>query len=150
MTTTTQHVILNNGKQMPTLGIGTWRLDAREEVAHALVNAIDKCGYRHIDTASQYKNEHYIGDVLKTELNHVQREELFITTKLWPTNHSPHHVRQACERSLKLLQLEYLDLYLMYVVVCHCIIHCIHLISLINKSLAYCNETYKSGVGTII
>ena len=106
-------VTLNNGRTMPVLGLGTWRMDSREDVSKALVTAIDKCGYLHIDTAAQYKNEGFIGEVLNSELKHVERSKLFITSKLWPTNHRPENVRKACERSLKLLQTDYLDLFLM-------------------------------------
>jgi len=108
---------LNNGVQQPFLGLGTWEglnpETSAKEVADAIEVAID-AGYRHFDCASVYGNEKVIGQALKKAIDagKVKREELFITSKLWNTNHG--HVREACLQTLKDLQLDYLDMYLMH------------------------------------
>jgi len=103
-----------NGSQLPLLGLGTW-LSNKNEVYNAVFNAIG-IGYRHFDCASIYGNEAEIGralhDALKDGL--VKREDLFITSKLWNSDHSPERVEIALRKSLKDLQLEYLDLYLIH------------------------------------
>jgi diketogulonate reductase-like aldo/keto reductase len=109
-----QYITLNNGQRMPTIGLGTWRMNTREEVANALITAVDKYGYACIDTAQQYRNEALIGDVLANELKHIKRDQLFIISKVWNTNHAPEHVRQSCEQTLKNLRTHYLDLYLVH------------------------------------
>eukprot|EP00879_Flechtneria_rotunda_P011385 GHRR01011892.1.p1 GENE.GHRR01011892.1~~GHRR01011892.1.p1 ORF type:complete len:372 (+),score=117.85 GHRR01011892.1:953-2068(+) len=100
----------SNGRTIPLIGLGTWKSSPGQ--AHAAVSAAVRCGYRHIDCASIYGNEHEIGAAL-AELfaeGTVQREELFITTKLWNSDHN--NVEAACRRSLAALHLTYLDLYL--------------------------------------
>ncbi|CAI0375049.1 unnamed protein product [Linum tenue] len=105
-------VTLNNGLKMPIVGLGVWRMEGKE-IRDLILNAI-KIGYRHFDCAADYKNEAEVGEALaeafKTGL--VKREELFITTKLWNSDHG--HVLEACKDSLKKLQLDYLDLYLVH------------------------------------
>ncbi|KAK4512159.1 uncharacterized protein ATC70_013402 [Mucor velutinosus] len=101
---------LNTGANIPAIGLGTWR-SKPEEVYDAVKTAIE-AGYRHIDAAFVYGNEQQVGQAIKD--SNVPREELFITTKLWNTCHRPELVQAAFERSLKNLQLEYLDLYLMH------------------------------------
>ena len=103
-----------NGDSMPVLGLGTW-LSKPTEVYEAVVEAV-KTGYRHIDCAYIYKNEKEIGKALKYLFakNIVKREEMFITSKLWNNFHSPEQVEPAIRQSLKDLQLDYLDLYLIH------------------------------------
>ncbi|CAK9315937.1 unnamed protein product [Citrullus colocynthis] len=105
-------VTLNNGFQMPMMGLGFWRME-KEEIKDIIINAI-KIGYRHFDCAAAYKNEAEIGEAVAEALNSrlVKREELFITSKLWNSDHG--HVLEACKDSLKKLQLQYLDLYLVH------------------------------------
>ncbi|OIW05661.1 hypothetical protein TanjilG_23447 [Lupinus angustifolius] len=105
-------ITLNNGLKMPILGLGVWRMQG-QEIRDLILNSI-KLGYRHFDCAADYKNETEVGDALKEAFSSglVKREELFITTKLWNSDHG--HVIEACKDSLKKLQLDYLDLYLVH------------------------------------
>lgn len=103
---------LNTGTSIPALGLGTWQ-SAPGEVKKAVTHAIE-AGYRHIDCAFCYQNEGEVGEALKDVISRgiVKREELFITSKLWCTDHT--RVEEGLKRSLDLLGLEYLDLYLMH------------------------------------
>lgn len=102
-----------DGHNIPRFGLGTWKAD-KEEIQLALDAAID-IGYRHIDCAPIYENEKYIGDCLSSALKgKVNREELFITSKLWNSDHRAEHVREAFFRSLEDLKVGYLDLYLIH------------------------------------
>ena len=100
--------------RIPVLGSGTLIPGAAETMS-ATRNALE-AGFRHFDCAERYRNERAVGDVLRTELaaGHITREELFITTKLWNTNHRPERVAPAFEASLDRLGLDYLDLYLIH------------------------------------
>jgi alcohol dehydrogenase (NADP+) len=107
--------ILNNGLEMPVVGLGTFGSDrfGHDEVATAVKQAII-LGYRHIDCASVYGNEANIGKKL-SELwaeGQISREEVWITSKVWNDKHED--VINSCKQSLKDLQLEYLDLYLVH------------------------------------
>jgi alcohol dehydrogenase (NADP+) len=99
---------------MPALGLGTWRLPPEQTTATVRI-ALD-LGYRHIDAAAIYGNEAQIGAALKGAIDagNVQRQELWITSKLWNDCHQPEEVRPALERTLEDLGLEQLDLYLMH------------------------------------
>ena len=99
---------LQDGNVMPQLGLGVWQA-SNEEVITAIQKALE-VGYRSIDTAAAYKNEEGVGKALKNAS--VNREELFITTKLWNDDHK--RPREALLDSLKKLQLDYIDLYLMH------------------------------------
>ena len=105
---------LSTGMKIPALGLGTW-LSTKDEVYNAVIKAVE-VGYRHIDTACCYQNEAEIGRALKTcfERNLVKREDLFVTTKLWNTFHNPKDVRDATKKSLELLQLDYVDMFLIH------------------------------------
>ncbi|XP_043708357.1 NADP-dependent D-sorbitol-6-phosphate dehydrogenase-like [Telopea speciosissima] len=105
-------ITLNNGFKMPIIGLGVWRVEGKT-IKDLLTTAI-KIGYRHFDCAAEYKNETEVGEAFKEafQTGLVKREDLFITTKLWNSDHG--HVLEACKDSLKKLQLEYLDLYLVH------------------------------------
>jgi diketogulonate reductase-like aldo/keto reductase len=110
-----QVVKLSNGAEMPLLGLGTWK-SAPGQVRTAVEAALRSGLYKHIDCASIYANEHEVGDALKAVMDGgvVERKELFITSKLWNTDHAAAAVEKACKRSLKNLKLDYLDLYLIH------------------------------------
>ena len=100
---------LNTGGKIPALGFGTWQ-DADEQ-EDAVYEAL-KAGYRHIDTARIYGTEPAVAKGIKK--SGVPRSEIFITTKLWNNSHEPEEVEKAIDASLKDLETDYLDLYLMH------------------------------------
>jgi 2,5-diketo-D-gluconate reductase A len=103
-------VTLNNGVRMPQLGFGVFQVgndEARAAVATAL-----ECGYRSIDTAALYGNEHGVG--VAVSASGIPREELFVTTKLWNADQGAGRVLPAFERSIDKLGLDYVDLYLIH------------------------------------
>jgi len=110
MSVSSTTVTLNNGMEMPILGLGTWKSKSGE-VERAVEHAI-KSGYRHIDCAACYGNEVEVGAGIKA--GGVARSELFITSKLWNNKHHPEDVEAACKKSLADLGLDYLDLYLVH------------------------------------
>ena len=101
---------MNDGRSIPQLGFGTCRI-APAATAAAVATALDT-GYRHIDTATIYKNEAGVGQALAE--SGLPRAELFVTTKLWNTDQGYDTAIEAAERSLELLGLDYLDLYLIH------------------------------------
>lgn len=106
-----QYVKLNNGVKMPILGFGVFQVTDLGECERSVIDAIST-GYRLIDTAQSYGNEEAVGNAIKKA--GVAREELFITTKLWIQSNGYEGTRKAFESSLKKLQLDYLDLYLIH------------------------------------
>ncbi|NLO72142.1 MAG: aldo/keto reductase [Porphyromonadaceae bacterium] len=104
----------SNLDKIPLIGLGTW-LSRPNEVFDAVIEAID-VGYRHIDCAYIYKNEKEVGAALKYlfDFGIIQREQIFITSKLWNSFHRPEEVENAARKSIEDLQLDYLDLYLMH------------------------------------
>jgi alcohol dehydrogenase (NADP+) len=106
---------LNNGSgPMPALGFGTLIPDAAETIT-ATRGALE-AGFRHLDCAERYRNEREVGEALQAGMaaEGIAREDIFVTTKLWNTNHRPERVEPAFEASLNRLGLEYLDLYLIH------------------------------------
>lgn len=104
-------VTLNNGVKMPILGFGVFQIADQEECERSVRDAIE-VGYRLIDTAASYGNEKAVGRAIKN--SGVPREELFITTKLWVQDASYDRAKAAFDLSLKQLELDYLDLYLIH------------------------------------
>lgn len=105
------HVTLNNGVRMPVIGYGVFQIPDAAECERCVAEAIES-GYRLIDTAASYQNEEAVGRGLRA--SGVPREQLFVTTKLWVQDAGYERTRQAIDRSLKKLQLDYLDLYLIH------------------------------------
>ncbi|MEW6339137.1 MAG: aldo/keto reductase [Pseudomonadota bacterium] len=107
-------VLGHGGGRMPALGFGTLIPDAAT-TRRATTDAL-KAGYRHIDCAERYRNEREVGEALRIELaaGEIEREDIFVTTKLWNSNHRPERVEPAFEASLERLGLDYLDLYLIH------------------------------------
>lgn len=106
-----QKVVLNNGVEMPILGFGVFQITDTEECERSVYDAI-QAGYRLIDTAASYENETEVGNAIKQ--SGIAREELFVTTKLWIQDTGYENTKAAFGRSLKRLQLDYLDLYLIH------------------------------------
>jgi 2,5-diketo-D-gluconate reductase A len=106
-----QKIILNNGVEMPVLGFGVYQIEDQTECEQSVYDAI-MAGYRLIDTAAVYKNEEAVGRAVIR--SGIPREELFITTKLWVQDAGYENAKKAFEESLKRLQMDYLDLYLIH------------------------------------
>ncbi|HXX33988.1 MAG TPA: aldo/keto reductase [Thermodesulfobacteriota bacterium] len=107
-------ILLNNGSEIPALGFGTLIPDPTE--TKNAVKAALEVGFRQFDCAERYRNEKEVGEAMKEVLREgkIRREELFVGTKLWNNNHRPERVKPAFEASLKKLQLDYVDLYLIH------------------------------------
>ena len=101
---------LNNGTQIPCVGYGTFRTPA--DVAEKAVADAIKVGYRHIDTAAVYGNEEAVGKGIKD--SGIDREDLFVTSKLWNDNRGYESTKKAFQETLDRLQMDYLDLYLIH------------------------------------
>lgn len=102
---------LKNGYEIPCIGYGTWQVEDGDVAINAVKEAL-KRGYRHIDTAAVYGNEVSVGRAIKE--SGINREELFITSKVWNTERGYEKALAAFEESLKKLGLDYLDLYLIH------------------------------------
>ncbi len=102
---------LHNGVEMPYLGLGVYLADNNEEVVNAIHWALDE-GYRHIDTASIYRNEEGVG--LAIQNSHIPRKDIFVVSKVWNADQGYDTTIKAFEESLDRLQLDYLDLYLIH------------------------------------
>jgi diketogulonate reductase-like aldo/keto reductase len=102
---------LNNGVEMPYLGLGVFKSQEGDEVYNAVLAAIE-AGYKHIDTAAIYGNEVGVGRAIKD--SGIKREDIFITTKLWNEEMRKSNQYNAYEDSLKRLGVEYVDLYLIH------------------------------------
>ena len=103
-------VKLNNNYEMPIIGLGTWR--SKPDDAYKAVLTALNAGYRHIDTAQVYGNEEMIGKAIKD--SKVQREEIFLTTKVWNSDQGYEATLNAFNESIKRLGVEYVDLYLIH------------------------------------
>lgn len=108
------HAHLNSGYDIPLLGWGSFHASAEDSVA--AVQAAVKAGFRHVDTAKAYGNEEGIGSGFQQlfQEGSVTRQDLFVTSKLWNSDHAPSDVLPALQTSLSKLKLEYLDLYLIH------------------------------------
>jgi 2,5-diketo-D-gluconate reductase A len=106
-----QKVVLNNGVEMPILGFGVFQVTDLKECEKSVLEALET-GYRLIDTAASYENEEAVGNAIKR--SGIPREEIFVTTKLWLADAGDEKTEKAFERSIKKLQLDYLDLYLIH------------------------------------
>ena len=102
-----KNVVLNNGVEMPVLGFGVYQIADAEECERSVSEAL-RTGYRLIDTAAAYMNEEAVGGAIKS--SGVARGEVFVTTKLWIQDAGYESAKKAFERSLRRLQLDYLDL----------------------------------------
>ena len=109
-------MILRNGRDIPAIGFGTWNIPYGEVCEEAVFEAI-RAGYRHIDTAGAYGNERSVGLGVKAALREgiiKDRSDIFITSKLWNTNRSYNKAFKGFEKSMRNLDLEYIDLYLIH------------------------------------
>lgn len=106
-----QTVKLNNGVEMPILGFGVFQINDLAQCEQSVVDAI-QAGYRLIDTAASYLNEEAVGKAIRR--SGLPREEIFLTTKLWLQDTGYEKTKLAFERSLKRLDVDYLDLYLIH------------------------------------
>jgi D-xylose reductase len=99
---------------MPSVGLGFWKVETSD--AAELAVTASKIGYRHFDCASDYGNESQVGEGLERILKEsiCSRDDMWVTSKLWNTNHRPEHVKPALVRSLNDLRLDFLDLYLVH------------------------------------
>ncbi|MEL6139979.1 MAG: aldo/keto reductase [Bacteroidota bacterium] len=102
---------LNNGIEMPSVGLGVWRTEDGQQVITAIHHALE-VGYRHVDTAMIYKNENGVGEALQT--TNVPRDQVFLTTKVWNTDIRAGRAAQAIDESLTRLKTDYADLILLH------------------------------------
>lgn len=107
---------LRGGLKMPALGLGTYAPKENDEDVFNAVHAAVKIGYRHLDCAAIYRNERAVGSAIKKLIieGTIERDDLFITSKLWNTCHQPDLVRTSLKKSLDDLGIKYLDMYLIH------------------------------------
>ncbi|PFU81800.1 aldo/keto reductase [Bacillus cereus] len=107
--------VLNNGVEMPWFGLGVFKVEDGPELVEAVKSAV-KAGYRSIDTAAIYGNEKAVGEGIRAGIKEacISREDLFITSKVWNSDQGYETTLAAYEESLKKLELDYLDLYLVH------------------------------------
>lgn len=103
-----------SGARIPLVGLGTWKSEPGK--VRAAVEAALRCGYTHVDCAAIYDNEGEVGQALETVFAQTKltRPEVFVTSKLWNTEHATDRVEPAARKTLELLGLDYLDLYLIH------------------------------------
>jgi len=111
MKSVTDAYTLSNGVKIPCIGFGTWQVENGQQAVSSVLSAIE-LGYRHIDTAQGYGNEESVGEAVKK--SGVKREELFITSKLWNAEHGYERTLAAFEKTMRKLDMEYLDLFLIH------------------------------------
>lgn len=104
-------ITLNNGVQMPQIGLGVFRSAVGSECENAVRYALE-AGYRHIDTAAVYENEREVGKIVNSGI--VPRDEIFVTSKLWITNLNYEDAKKGFEETMETIGLDYLDLYLIH------------------------------------
>ena len=106
---------LSNGVEIPILGFGTYKIEDEKVAVNSVREAI-KTGYRHIDTASFYKNEENVGNGIREGLKHtgLKRKDIFVTTKVWNTEQGYENTLNAFSNSLQRLNMDYVDLYLIH------------------------------------
>jgi D-xylose reductase len=109
-----KNVPVAGSASLPSVGLGLWKIPNSQ--AAEMVQQAVRAGYRHLDSASDYGNERESGEGIRLALSDklCTREELWVTSKLWNTYHHPRHVRPALERTLRDLQVDYVDLYLIH------------------------------------
>lgn len=104
-------VKLNNGVEIPILGYGTYKMEDGKDAVNSVLYALE-VGYRHIDTASLYKNEKSVGEAIKN--SGINRSDIFLTTKVWNDDRGYDNTLKAFDRSIKKLDTDYVDLYLIH------------------------------------
>lgn len=106
---------LANGVRVPCIGFGTWQSEDGDEAYNAVMTALQS-GYRHIDTAAAYGNEKSVGAAIRDfcREHNVRREDIFLTTKLWNDDHGYEATKAAIKKSIQLLGVSYIDLYLIH------------------------------------
>lgn len=102
---------LNTGAKIPSVGFGTWQIFPNGRAKTAVLSALE-AGYRHVDTARIYGNEHGVGQAIKQ--SGLERKDVFVTTKLWSQSQGYDKAHKAFKNSLKRLDMEYVDLYLIH------------------------------------
>lgn len=106
-----KHVTLNNGVKMPAVGFGVYQINDATQCEESVYDAL-MAGYRLIDTAAAYRNEEAVGNAIRR--SGIPREEIFITTKLWIQDAGYEKAKEAFQKSLARLQVDYIDLYLIH------------------------------------
>ena len=104
-------VELNDGRNMPYLGLGTYQAGFNGKIERAVAHALE-VGYRSIDTAEMYKNEKRVGAGIKK--GGMPRDDVFVTSKVWPSHFDYDRTIKSCKKSLERLELDFLDLYLIH------------------------------------